>query len=563
MLASGTCNTTNCAQATLTISNITASAGNDVTICTGADTTLTATGGGTYQWNPGGLTTQSITVSPGVTTTYTVTVTVGSCTATDDVVVNVTSGADATITSIGPYCSDDAIVTLSAVNPGGSWSGPGITNTTSGLFDPSAAGVGTHQIIYTISGSCGDTDTALIQVILTPDATITPAGPFCSNESPVLLSATTPGGTWSGSGITNASTGQFSPSSVGVGTYQVIYTISGTCSAADTISIVVNSFANATITPAGPFCTTDAPVNLTAATAGGTWTGTGITNASNGTFSPSVAGTGTHQIIYTLTGACSGADTINIVVYNQADATIIPTGPFCTNEGVTTLTAATPGGSWSGNGITSATAGTFNPLLAGPGTHVITYTITGNCGDTDDYTVTVNPAPTAVMSGTEESCMGAGNGTAFVSVSNGTPGYLYYWNNTDTTYQIDTLVPGTYSVTVTDANNCQTTGSFTVNASTASCEPYDPHLYVPNIFSPNGDLQNDVLYVFGKGISSLEFSIFDRWGEKVFETKRQDEGWDGRYKGKDMDPAVFVYYLKAVLENDQTLEVKGNITLVR
>jgi len=50
--------------------------------------------------------------------------------------------------------------------------------------------------------------------------------------------------------------------------------------------------------------------------------------------------------------------------------------------------------------------------------------------------------------------------------------------------------------------------------------------YIPNIFSPNGDKQNDVLYVRGKGIKEFVFVIYDRWGEEIFKTKDQDKGWD-------------------------------------
>ena len=57
-------------------------------------------------------------------------------------------------------------------------------------------------------------------------------------------------------------------------------------------------------------------------------------------------------------------------------------------------------------------------------------------------------------------------------------------------------------------------------------------LYVPNGFSPNGDGQNDVLYVRGGGVTEMSWVIYDRWGEKVFETTDPKQGWDGTYKGK-------------------------------
>ena len=61
----------------------------------------------------------------------------------------------------------------------------------------------------------------------------------------------------------------------------------------------------------------------------------------------------------------------------------------------------------------------------------------------------------------------------------------------------------------------------------------------------------------------MEFIIFDRWGNKVFESTNPGIGWDGTYKGKAQDAGTYVYYLKATMNDDTTLEKKGNITLVR
>jgi len=104
----------------------------------------------------------------------------------------------------------------------------------------------------------------------------------------------------------------------------------------------------------------------------------------------------------------------------------------------------------------------------------------------------------------------------------------------------------------------------------------DAVVFVPNIFSPGDPNQNNRLYVSGIGISSLNFVIYDRWGEKVFETTtatRSDRpdgrgnwfgaGWDGTKNGQDLSAQVFVYYLEADLEDGESVIMKGNITLVR
>jgi gliding motility-associated-like protein len=86
---------------------------------------------------------------------------------------------------------------------------------------------------------------------------------------------------------------------------------------------------------------------------------------------------------------------------------------------------------------------------------------------------------------------------------------------------------------------------------------------VPNAFTPNGDGINDVVRVEGKGIVELEFLIFNRWGEKVFESHDQREGWDGIYNGMLQEMDVFTYAVSAVLINDEKKLLKGNVTLLR
>ncbi|GIV27455.1 MAG: hypothetical protein KatS3mg027_1269 [Bacteroidia bacterium] len=90
-------------------------------------------------------------------------------------------------------------------------------------------------------------------------------------------------------------------------------------------------------------------------------------------------------------------------------------------------------------------------------------------------------------------------------------------------------------------------------------------LFVPNVFSPNGDGNNDELCVYGTLciVKDYLFVIYDRWGEKVFETTDKKACWDGTYKGKPLNNATFVYYIKGTKYDDSVIERKGNITLIK
>ena len=90
------------------------------------------------------------------------------------------------------------------------------------------------------------------------------------------------------------------------------------------------------------------------------------------------------------------------------------------------------------------------------------------------------------------------------------------------------------------------------------------NIYVPTAFSPNGSGQNDMQCVYGADcIATMLLQVFDRWGNKVFESTNPRACWDGTYKGQALDPAVFVYHLSATLFNGGSVERQGNITLVR
>lgn len=146
-------------------------------------------------------------------------------------------------------------------------------------------------------------------------------------------------------------------------------------------------------------------------------------------------------------------------------------------------------------------------------------------------------------------------------------GYNYTWlpsgavNNP--TSQTTTAVidePILFTVLISDGI-CQKSDTVWVQAFPFVCD--EPFVYVPNAFTPNGDGENDVLYVYGKMIQGILFRIYDRWGELVFETRERSGGWDGTFRGKLLDPDVYDYYLQVDCIDGLQNIIKGNITLMR
>ena len=117
-----------------------------------------------------------------------------------------------------------------------------------------------------------------------------------------------------------------------------------------------------------------------------------------------------------------------------------------------------------------------------------------------------------------------------------------------------------YTVTVTDGI-CTESATVQVKVMAVVCDR--TFVYVPNAFSPNGDGKNDQLKVRSAIATEIEFKVFDRWGELVFETTDINTGWDGTFRGRKLDPDVYDYYLRAVCVGGTEEIIKGNITLLK
>ncbi|MCW5908740.1 MAG: gliding motility-associated C-terminal domain-containing protein [Chitinophagales bacterium] len=116
-----------------------------------------------------------------------------------------------------------------------------------------------------------------------------------------------------------------------------------------------------------------------------------------------------------------------------------------------------------------------------------------------------------------------------------------------------------YTVTVSSQANaaCYATATLLVDVL-----PELP-IYIPNTFTPNGDGNNDVFQIYGQGIKTIDLKIFNRWGELVYKSNNQFDGWDGTYKNQLQLPQVFTYHAEIIFLNNKKIEKAGSVTLVR
>ena len=89
--------------------------------------------------------------------------------------------------------------------------------------------------------------------------------------------------------------------------------------------------------------------------------------------------------------------------------------------------------------------------------------------------------------------------------------------------------------------------------------PQEHALFVPNVFSPDGDGVNDYFQVMGKGLDHITIEIYNRWGQQVFVAPNLNEVWDGKYRGKPCPIGTYVYQLKI----DKKPSQSGTVTLIR
>jgi len=86
---------------------------------------------------------------------------------------------------------------------------------------------------------------------------------------------------------------------------------------------------------------------------------------------------------------------------------------------------------------------------------------------------------------------------------------------------------------------------------------------VPNAFSPNGDGSNDRFRLLAWCMDKVDFRVYDRWGQLVFETTDWKEGWDGNFNGQPAPVGVYVYYVDATNLRGKHFAKQGNVTLIR
>ncbi|MEM9921326.1 MAG: T9SS type A sorting domain-containing protein [Bacteroidota bacterium] len=338
------------------------------------------------------------------------------CTASASDMIEVFALPMVAFTAPTDLCVDAGVqMSLGGGTPmGGTYSGPGVTDGGDGMtysFDPMMAGVGVQTITYTFTDGNGCTSNAsdMIEVFALPVVAFTAPADLCVDAGVQMnLGGGTPmGGTYSGPGVTDGGDGMtysFDPMMAGVGVQTITYTFTdgNGCMASASDMIEVFALPVVAFTAPADLCV-DAGVQMSlggGTPMGGTYSGPGVTDGGDGmtySFDPATAGVGVQTITYTFTDAngCTSSVSDMIEVFDLPNVNLTTTPYFCLDASISSITqtGGTPvGGIYSGPGVTDNGMGTgyiFNPMTAGTGIHVVTYTFTDANGCTNSATSTI------------------------------------------------------------------------------------------------------------------------------------------------------------------------------
>lgn len=304
-----------------------------------------------------------------------------------------------------------------------------------------------------------------------------------------------------------------------------------------------------------------------------TWTVNGVTQSAT-----------THQLFVTWTTAGLYDITVQEHANNGCDGdirtgTVLVKAPPIPNAGPDIVVCLGKTIQLNGSGGTSYTwlpplylsnPGIPNPIVNVPGAGVYTYQLqvadNSGCATTQKDTVKVTVLPPVRVFAGNDTAITLNRPFQLNAIDVFNSGFnSYTWtpafglNNTSIKNPVATLDRDmTYVVTARTANDCIAIDDIRIRVFLG------PEIYVPTIFTPNGDGLNDIFIPTYVGIKELKyFSVYNRFGEPVYTTTNQSHGWNGQHKGQLQNNAAYVWQVAGVDYNGKTIFRKGTVILAK
>jgi len=607
-----------------------------VNLCGGQTATLTATGGNSFLWSTTEAT-PSITVAPLATTTYTVTATAANgCTAEASRIVTLNSSAVAVINpAVAAICSGESIQLTASGGNTYSWDSGQVTEviTVNPLVNT------TYEVTVTDANGCLSTASKEVVVNALPVVSVNPATAQTCFGQPVDLTAS--GGNtylWSN----NETTPTIAANPTTTTTFTVTATDANGCTgtASSTVTIVNNLSLTELHSDVNCFGGSDGAIDITSV--GGNAPFSFLWNDNDANEDRTGLTAGTYSV--TATGSDGCAATISVDIIEPSEIIVLATSvnESCSGNADGSLSLVVNGGIGPYNYLWFEGDSDTPKTGLAEGNYALTVTDANNCEVANTFSVGIENPILLTSTVNQPTCPPAADGAVLLDVSGGNGGFIFLWSDNNSGQNNTQLLPGDYSVTVTDSRGCSVTSDYSLsyqyefditlsptdttlikgltarlnvvanvnnsvsfvwtpseglscsNCATPVARPMETttyavvatdengctdndsvlitvedigNIFVPNSFSPNGDGANDIYAIYGvrpEYMREFYFTIYDRWGEKVFETNDPAFTWDGTFKGKLLKTTVLVYYMKYVLIGADDIEVKrGSISLLQ
>jgi gliding motility-associated-like protein len=469
-------------------------------------------------------------------------------------------------------CETDLPITLFAELSGGSWVGSGVTNPSLGWFDPSIAGIGLHKMLYYSKFGC--IDSCEITVSARPVARISQIDPiYCFTDTTIIISGTPFGGTWTG---TTFGDSLFNPVISGTGNYKIGYRFgTATCFTRDSVWVeVLDTLKGGLAYDDDSLCYGEESTLIASGLRGGSsnyaYNWSASTSKDRNIF---IRPPNTQWVHVTISDGCSEpySDSLFIHVFPKIEVDAITSDTQC--YGTVGFAELTPrltdpyALTWYTtpprftNRISAQVSTTYDfrvqnlltKCLLDSGIYIPSYPrINAHFITTPTEGICLNPFDPVLQIinytiGATQGTWYFGDSSEQVYNTDENPSHYY---KTDTNRYVIWLY-------VENRGGCK--DSFSVNV----CVDDSVYVVIPNAFSPGVDGINDLYHVRTAGVTDFYMAVFNRWGEKVFETNDKDFEWDGSYLGKPMQMGVYPYYIKYKGKKTVRQQTQGTIQIIR
>lgn len=287
----------------------------------------------------------------------------------------------------------------------------------------------------------------------------------------------------------------------------------------------------------------------------------GFSNNNTLSLNPTLDSTAVFVLVVIDNNGCEKTDTQTITIINPVIAAFANGGiEIC--QGESALLDASGGDTYTWTPTTGLDNANIANPTATPNSTTAYTVLVGNICFTDTATITVAVNPLPIVDAGINHTINIGETVQLQGSATGnllwTPPTALSNPNAATPFA-NPLSTTTYTLTATSDKDCAASDTTTVEVTNLFL------FLIPNAFSPNADGTNDVFRIVqSKGIKQLQrFAVYNRWGEKIFETNNIQTGWDGTYKGIDQEMGTYVFFIEGTTFLDETYTTKGNVSLIR